>query len=92
MISSGSRCCAGRKARSTVATRRGVTSTSLQPTKASFDASFDMSYGNFNDVMTHAMVNVPVSDTLAIRALSMEHRTDGYFKHGGLHHPELRRH
>jgi iron complex outermembrane receptor protein len=47
--------------------------------KASFDANFDMSYGNFNDVMAHAMFNVPVSDSLAIRAAFMEHRSDGYF-------------
>jgi len=51
--------------------------------KASFDANFDVSYGNFNDVMTHAMVNVPVSDTLAIRAAFMEHRSDGYFSTQG---------
>jgi len=51
--------------------------------KASFDASFDMSYGNFNDVTTHAMVNVPVSDTLAVRVALMEHRTDGYFNTQG---------
>jgi iron complex outermembrane recepter protein len=51
--------------------------------KASFDANFDMSYGNYNDVMAHAMVNVPVSDTLALRAAFMEHRNDGYFSTEG---------
>ena len=51
--------------------------------KPSFDASFDVSYGNFNDVMTHAMVNVPVSDTLAVRAAFMGHRDDGYFSTNG---------
>ena len=51
--------------------------------KPSFDASFDVSYGNYNDVMTHAMVNVPVSDTLAVRVAFMAHRSDGYFGTNG---------
>ena len=51
--------------------------------KPAFDASFDASFGNFNDVMTHAMVNVPVSDTLAVRAAFMGHRDDGYFSTNG---------
>jgi iron complex outermembrane receptor protein len=51
--------------------------------KASFDTNFDVSYGNYNDVMAHAMVNVPVSDTLAVRAAFMEHRNDGYFSTEG---------
>jgi len=54
--------------------------------KQSFDASFDVSYGNFNDVMTHAMVNVPVSDTLAVRVAFMSHRDDGYFDTEGTTH------
>jgi iron complex outermembrane receptor protein len=51
--------------------------------KSSFDSAADVSYGNYNDVMTHAMVNVPVSDTLAIRAAFMQHRNDGYFDSEG---------
>jgi iron complex outermembrane receptor protein len=51
--------------------------------KPSFDASFDVAYGNFNDVMAHAMVNVPVSDTLAVRVALMEHRSDGFFNTEG---------
>jgi outer membrane receptor protein involved in Fe transport len=54
--------------------------------KTSFDSSFDMSYGNYNDVTAHAMVNVPVSDTLAVRAAFMEHRSDGYFSTEGTTH------
>src|SRR5882757_5364037 len=54
--------------------------------KASFDANFDVSYGNFNDVMAHAMVNVPVSDSLAIRAAIMNHRSDGAFSTEGTTH------
>jgi len=51
--------------------------------KASFDANVDVSYGNFNDVMTHAMVNVPVSDGLAVRVALTEHLSDGYFSTEG---------
>jgi iron complex outermembrane receptor protein len=47
--------------------------------KPDFGASADVSYGNYNDVAAHAMVNVPVSDTLAVRAALMTHRSDGYF-------------
>lgn len=47
--------------------------------KPSFGASADVSYGSYNDVMAHATVNVPVSDTLAVRAAFMEHRSDGFF-------------
>ena len=51
--------------------------------KSSFDANFDIAYGNYNDVMLHSMVNVPVSDTLAIRAAVMGHRDEGYFSTEG---------
>jgi iron complex outermembrane receptor protein len=51
--------------------------------KASSAANFDVSYGNYNDVMAHAMVNVPASDSLAVRAAFMEHRNDGYFSTQG---------
>jgi iron complex outermembrane receptor protein len=44
-----------------------------------FDASADASFGSYNDIQTHAMVNVPVSDTLAIRAAVMTHRSDGFY-------------
>lgn len=44
-----------------------------------FDAAADLSYGSYNDVNAHAMVNVPVSDTLAIRAAGMIHRSDGMY-------------
>lgn len=44
-----------------------------------FDASADASYGSYNDVAAHAMVNVPISDTLAVRAAGMIHRSDGMF-------------
>lgn len=45
----------------------------------SFAASADVSYGNYNDIQTHGMVNIPVTDELAIRAAVAVHRSDGYF-------------
>jgi iron complex outermembrane recepter protein len=47
-----------------------------QPT---FGGSADIAYGNYADVLTHAMVNVPISDTLAIRAAVMTHQNNGYY-------------
>jgi iron complex outermembrane recepter protein len=44
-----------------------------------FGASADISYGNYSDLLTHAMVNLPVSDTLAIRAAFMTHQSNGYY-------------
>jgi iron complex outermembrane receptor protein len=51
--------------------------------KHAFGASADVSYGNYNDVQAHAMVNLPVSGTLAIRGAVMLHRSDGYFNTEG---------
>ena len=51
--------------------------------ESSFHAEADASYGSYSDVMTHAMVNVPVADTLALRAAVMTHRSDGYFNTDG---------
>lgn len=51
--------------------------------KHSFGASADLSYGNYNDVQAHAMVNLPVSDTLAIRGGFFLHRSDGVFDNRG---------
>lgn len=44
-----------------------------------FDASADFSAGNYNDVEAHGMINVPLGDSLAIRAAVMSHRNNGYF-------------
>jgi iron complex outermembrane recepter protein len=43
-----------------------------------FGAAADMSYGNYNDVQTHGMVNLPLTDTLAVRLAVATHRSDGY--------------
>ncbi len=48
-----------------------------------FDANWDASYGNYNDFMTRAMVNVPVSHSFAIRAAGMLHQNSGYFDSEG---------
>ncbi len=48
-----------------------------------FDAAVDASYGNFNDIQAHAMVNLPVTDTLAVRVAVMQHRSDGYWDSKG---------
>jgi len=48
-----------------------------------FDASADVAYGSYNDVAAHAMINLPVSDTLAVRAAGMVHRSDGFFDSHG---------
>jgi iron complex outermembrane receptor protein len=45
----------------------------------SFGASADVSYGNYSDLQAHAMVNVPISDTLTIRGAFMSHQSNGYY-------------
>jgi iron complex outermembrane recepter protein len=47
--------------------------------KNKFDASVDMSAGNYGDIETHAMLNIPLTDDLAIRGAVFEHRNDGYY-------------
>jgi len=44
-----------------------------------FDAAADLSFGNYNDVQEHAMLNVPVTDTWAVRAVVAYHSNKGYF-------------
>jgi iron complex outermembrane receptor protein len=44
-----------------------------------FAASEDVSYGNYNDVQVHGMVNVPLSSDLAVRGAIFVHRNDGYY-------------
>lgn len=48
--------------------------------KQQFGASADLSYGNYNDIRLNAMVNVPVSENLAVRAAITYHRNDGYIR------------
>jgi iron complex outermembrane receptor protein len=51
--------------------------------KNTFGASVDVSYGNYNDVQTRAMVNLPITDDLAIRGAFTTRRSDGYFETQG---------
>ena len=51
--------------------------------KPEFGASADMAFGNHNDVQTHGMVNIPLSDTFRIRGAVTLHRNDGYFDSRG---------
>jgi iron complex outermembrane receptor protein len=51
--------------------------------KDTFGASVDVSYGNYNDVQTRAMVNLPITDDLAIRGAFTTRRSDGYFETQG---------
>jgi iron complex outermembrane recepter protein len=44
-----------------------------------FAAQADVGFGNYSDIASHAMVNIPVNDTLAIRASAVTHKNDGYF-------------
>jgi iron complex outermembrane recepter protein len=51
--------------------------------KNTFGASADVSFGNYNDVQTRGMINLPVTDDLAIRAAFTTRRSDGYFETQG---------
>lgn len=47
--------------------------------KNAFDASADVSYGSYQDVQIQGMVNVPLTETLAVRGAFMLHQNDGYY-------------
>lgn len=47
------------------------------------DASVDASYGSYNDVAVHGMINLPVTDNLSVRVAGMVHRSDGMFNTQG---------
>lgn len=51
--------------------------------KNTFGASADVSYGNYNDVQTRAMINLPITDDLAVRGAFTTRRSDGYFNTEG---------
>jgi iron complex outermembrane receptor protein len=46
--------------------------------KGKLEAFGDVSYGNYNDVLIRGVVNIPVTDTFAVRASAVYHRNDGY--------------
>ncbi len=51
--------------------------------KEQFGASADVSAGNFGDVQSHAMLNLPLTGDLAVRGAFFYHRNDGYFNTQG---------
>ncbi|WCP16257.1 Vitamin B12 transporter BtuB (plasmid) [Sphingobium sp. AntQ-1] len=55
---------------------------SKQPTDE-FSANGFLEYGNYNYIQVLAAVNLPVTDTLAVRAAGYVNRRDGYFTGGG---------
>jgi iron complex outermembrane receptor protein len=48
-----------------------------------FGGSGDISYGNYNDVLVRGEVNVPVTDTFALRFAGTREVNDGYFNNMG---------
>ncbi len=48
-----------------------------------FGAAGDVSFGNYNDAQIHGMLNLPITDDLAIRGAFATHRSDGYFDSEG---------
>src|SRR5271165_1100966 len=48
-----------------------------------FHAAVNFSYGNYNDRQSGAMVNLPISDTLAVRLAFVTHDSDGYMNTEG---------
>jgi iron complex outermembrane recepter protein len=49
------------------------------PPTHSFDFNASVSTGNYGDVQTTGMINLPVSDTLAVRLAFGTHRNSGYY-------------
>ena len=43
-----------------------------------FAAAGDVAYGNYNDLTARALVNIPLTDSLAVRASAERRRNDGY--------------
>ena len=51
-----------------------------KPDLNGFAASGDAEYGNYNSVRLRGMINVPISETLAVRAAGFYLKRDGYTK------------
>jgi iron complex outermembrane receptor protein len=49
----------------------------------SFGAAAGISYGNYDDIQTHGMVNLPLTDSLAVRAAFVTHRNNGIYNTEG---------
>lgn len=55
-----------------------VTMRSARPDLDEFDYSASIEYGSFDRIRAEAMINVPLTDTLAFRAAGVMDRDDGY--------------
>lgn len=53
---------------------------SKQPDPTEMSGSANIGYGNYNLLKADAAINVPITDTLAIRAAGQHYRHDGYAK------------
>ncbi len=75
--SATSRCCAGRRARCTAATRLRASSIFPAPLPADqYEANASVDVGNFNERRLEGMVNIPlVEDRLALRVAGEQHRS-----------------
>ncbi|WP_421837911.1 TonB-dependent receptor [Novosphingobium sp.] len=51
-----------------------------KPDLNGFSASGDAEYGNYNSIRVRGMINVPLSETLAVRAAGFYLKRDGYTK------------
>lgn len=60
----------------------GVVNILTHDPEKEFQLFGDISYGNYNDVTTRAVVNVPVTDKLAIRGSFVREINDGYYPAG----------
>jgi iron complex outermembrane receptor protein len=49
-----------------------------KPDLQEFSAAGTLQYGNYNELLTSGMLNMPVSDTLGLRAAFQSERHDGY--------------
>jgi iron complex outermembrane recepter protein len=47
--------------------------------KQSFDAQAGLEFGNYGDIQSNGMINVPVTDTFAVRLAAETHTNQGYF-------------
>jgi outer membrane receptor protein involved in Fe transport len=60
------------------ATAGVVNFVTAKPDASGFKASGEGSYGNFNEIRVQGMVNLPLTDTLAVRAAGFYLKRDGY--------------
>ncbi|GAA0540965.1 TonB-dependent receptor [Rhizomicrobium palustre] len=60
----------------------GVVNILTHDPEKEFQLFGDIAYGNYNDITTRAVINVPVTDKLAMRASVVRQSNDGYYPRG----------